>query len=94
MENPKKYSIGEAARLCSVTAKQIRHWEEKHYLPELTRVVCGERAYRYFGEADLEIIRRIKHYLDLGFTLPTAAEKAATDCRKRRVSETLSQLRN
>ena len=81
MSNIRKrtFSIGEAARLCGVTVKQIRHWQDREYIPEPQRVVCGERAYRQFGEEDLEHIKRIKHYLDAGFRLDRAAEKAAAD---------------
>jgi len=72
-------SIGEAARLTGVTVKQIRHWQSRGYIPERPRVVCGERAYRQFDEDDLQIIRRIKGYLDDGFRLNVAAGKAAAD---------------
>ena len=72
-------SIGEAARLCGVTVKQIRNWQDREYIPEPQRVVCGERAYRQFGEEDLEHIKKIKQYLDAGFRLSIAAEKAAAD---------------
>jgi len=79
MNSSKIYSIGEAARLCGVTAKQIRHWQEKKYLQESTRLICGKRTYRNFGEDDLVIIKRIKYYLDFGYMLSTAAKKAAED---------------
>ena len=81
MKNTKEkiFSIGEAARTCGVTTKQIRHWEEKGYIPKPQRVVCGERSYRKYGVDDLEIIKNIKAYLDSGYTLPVAAKKAATD---------------
>ncbi len=72
----KSYSIGEAARICGVTQKQIRHWEEKNHIPTAQRVICGERSYRQFTEEDFEIIRRIKEYLDEGYTLHIAARKA------------------
>ena len=73
----KVVSIGEAARICNVTVKQIRFWEERGYIPSAQRVICGERSYRKFGEDDLEIIKRIARYLNDGFTLLTAAKKAA-----------------
>jgi DNA-binding transcriptional MerR regulator len=76
------FSIGEAARLCGVTVKQIRHWQDREYIPEPQRVVCGERSYRQFGEEDLEHIKKIKQYLDAGFRLGSAAEKAAADILK------------
>ena len=72
----KTYSIGETARLCGVTEKQIRHWEEKHHIPNAQRVICGERSYRQFTEEEFKLIRKIKEYLDEGYTLSVAAMKA------------------
>lgn len=79
----KKYSIGQAAVLCGITTKQLRNWEERQYIPTATRIICGQRAYRYFSESDFGIIRKIKKYLDAGFTLKTAAEKAAKDMARK-----------
>jgi len=75
----KTYSIGEAARICGVTEKQIRHWEEKNHIPKAQRVICGERSYRQFTETDFNLISKIREYLDEGYTLSTAAKKAAED---------------
>lgn len=77
MEREKIYSISEAARICGVTVKQIRNWEENHYIPKLERVLCGERNYRQFTQEDLKVIAKIKKYLDEGYELRTAAGKAA-----------------
>ena len=79
----KSYSIGEAARICGVTEKQIRHWEERRFIPAPQRVICGKRAYRHFTEDGLRLIRRIKGYLDEGFTLSVAAKKAGADTKNR-----------
>ena len=75
----KTYSIGEAARICGVTEKQIRHWEEKNHIPKAQRVICGKRSYRQFTEVDFNLISKIREYLDEGYTLSTAAKKAAED---------------
>lgn len=75
----KTYSIGEAARICGVTQKQIRHWEEKNHIPTAQRVICGERSYRQFTEEDFNLIRRIKEYTDEGYTLFAAARKAGEE---------------
>ncbi len=79
----KKYSVGQAAALCGVSVKQIRHWEESNYIPQATRIICGQRAYRYFAESDLGIIRTIKKYLDAGYTLSAAAKKAQDDMARK-----------
>jgi DNA-binding transcriptional MerR regulator len=79
----KSYSIGEAARICGVTEKQIRHWEEKGHMPQPQRVICGKRSYRLFGDGELKQIRRIKKFLDEGFTLASAARKAGAENAKK-----------
>ena len=73
----KIFSIGESARMSGVSIKQIRHWEDRGYIPESDRVVCGKRSYRKYGHSDLELIQAIKAYLDEGYTLPVAAKLAA-----------------
>ena len=73
----KTYSIGEAARICGVTEKQIRHWEELRHIPLAQRVSCGKRSYRQFTEEDFRLIHSIKRHLDEGFTLQMAVRKAA-----------------
>ena len=76
------YSIGETARICGVTEKQIRHWEERGHIPAPQRVICGKRAYRQFTEEGFRLIRRIREYLDEGFTLSVAAKKAGAEGKK------------
>jgi DNA-binding transcriptional MerR regulator len=68
------FSIGTTSQMTNVTQKQIRHWEARGYIPEANRVVCGERAYRYFTAEQIEIIREIKSYLDQGYTLVHASK--------------------
>jgi DNA-binding transcriptional MerR regulator len=80
-DQQKTYGIGEAARICGVTIKQIRHWELKNHIPILKRVICGKRSYRQFSEEDLDIIKKIKSYLDEGYTLPVAARKASQEIK-------------
>ena len=70
------FSIGDTARMTGVTQKQIRNWESRGYIPTAMRVVCGERAYRYFTLDQVEIIQTIKKYLDQGYTLSHASKMA------------------
>ena len=69
------YAIGEAARITGVTVKQLRHWQDRKYIPDPSRVVCGERSYRQFDSSDLKIISKLKSYLDQGYTLQFAARE-------------------
>jgi len=75
-------SIGEASRLTGASIKQIRFWSDKGMIPEPERVVCGERSYRQFSEADLENIKSVKSFLDEGYTLQASARKANEERRK------------
>ena len=77
MKNP-TYSIGDAAKLANISIKQIRSWESKGYISPPDRIVCGARSYRRFTADEVEMIASIKGYLDEGYTLPAAAEKAKT----------------
>ena len=76
MNKHNSFSIGDTARLTSVSQKQIRHWESRGYIPPAMRVVCGERAYRYFSKSQMEQIKAVKAMLDQGFTLAHAVQVA------------------
>jgi DNA-binding transcriptional MerR regulator len=76
MKIEKTVSIGEAARICGVTVKQIRYWEDKNLIPKSDRVICGKRSYRQYSQDDFEVISRMKQYLDQGYVLSVAANKA------------------
>ena len=75
--NPKikTFSIVDVQKMTDVSQRQLRRWEGR-YFPEPERIVCGDRAYRRYTSKDVEMIRKIKHYQDQGFTL-TAASKFA-----------------
>jgi DNA-binding transcriptional MerR regulator len=78
----KTYSIGDAAEMIGVTQRQLRNWEEQDYISKLDRIICGDRHYRRFSLKDIELARVIKKYLDEGFTLPVAAEKAKSEIER------------
>ena len=76
-DSKQTFSIGDAAKMTGASQKMIRNWEEKKYIPEAERVVSGNRAYRRFTQEQVETMRLIKEYLDAGFTLKAAVQKAA-----------------
>ena len=74
----KTYSIGDAAEITGVSQRMLRAWEGKHIeFPQ--RIVCGDRAYRRYSQAQINLIAKIKGYRDQGYTLSTAAQKAKAD---------------
>ena len=75
----KTYSIGDASRITSVSQRKLRSWVGKH-IPKPERIVCGDRAYRRYTQAQINLISKIKEYQDQGFTLSAAAKKAQGRC--------------
>ena len=57
--------IGKLAKLCAVTTKTIRHYEQIGLLPTPER----KGNYRLYREKDIELVRLIKHSQQLGFSL-------------------------
>ena len=78
----KTYSIGDASRITGVSQRKLRSWEGKH-IPKAERIVCGERAYRRYTQAQINLIARIKEYQDQGFTLSAAAKRAQDDLARK-----------
>lgn len=73
------YSIGDTSEISGASIKQIRSWESRGYIPKADRIQYGVRAYRRFSLKQVEMISRIKCFLDEGYTLPAATEKAKTN---------------
>ena len=69
------YSIGETEKLTEASQKQIRYWIERGHV-QSGRNVCGLVAYHRFTKSQVELIQKIKGYLDQGYTLARAAELA------------------
>jgi len=70
----KIYSIGDTAKITNVSVKQLRNWEKQQYLNGIQRVICGERAYRFYSIKQIQQIKKIKELLDTGFTLSAASK--------------------
>ena len=76
------FSIGDASRITGVSQRKLRSWEGKH-IPKPERNVCGERAYRRYTPAQIDLIVRINEYQHQGFTLSAAAKEANDDVARK-----------
>jgi DNA-binding transcriptional MerR regulator len=76
------FSIGDTSEMTGVSQKRIRFWESRGYIPEAARSVCGERAYRRFTKDQVDAIKKIKEFLDQGYSLLAAANRAKQALRE------------
>ena len=60
------YTVGQVAHLSGVTVRTLHHYDEIGLLSPTERTSGG---YRVYTDADLERLRRILFYRELGFAL-------------------------
>ena len=72
----KTYSIGDLSELVGISKRQLRNWETLGYIQEPVRIRYGKRNYRRYSKDDLKLIKKIKYFLDQGYTLNSAVVKA------------------
>ncbi|MGX7030775.1 MerR family transcriptional regulator [Vagococcus zengguangii] len=65
--------IGELAEMTGVTTRQLRYWESKEFIESIQN---EHHAARSFNLVNILKVELIKGYLDEGFTLKKAVEKA------------------
>jgi DNA-binding transcriptional MerR regulator len=76
MKVNKTYSIGDLSELVGISKRQLRNWETLGYIQEPMRIRYGKRHYRRYSTDDLKLIKKIKFFLDQGYTLNSAVVKA------------------
>ena len=78
MENDSKltFSIGDASKISGVQQKQIRNWEKNGYISIAERLILGLHEHRRFTPSQVKNLHKIKEYLEKGFTLSAAVQKA------------------
>ncbi|WP_204122132.1 MULTISPECIES: MerR family transcriptional regulator [Levilactobacillus] len=69
------FRIGELASMTDVSARQLRYWEKKELISSQERT-DGQQARVYTFKTFIQV-SLIKYFMDEGFTLAAAAQKAA-----------------
>ena len=82
-------NIGAAARLSSVSAKMIRHYESLGLLPAVGRT---DSNYRQYSEAQVETLRFIKRSRELGFSMAEITELVGLWQNRRRTSASVKRI--
>ena len=65
--------ISELSEIAEVSPRQLRYWEEKGYISSIAKDANGPRKYRLHTVVKVQWIKR---FLDEGYTLQSAVEKA------------------
>ena len=70
--------ISELSQMCEVSPRQLRYWEQKALIQSVPQEENAPRKYRLPTVIKVELIKR---FLDEGFTLTKAVEKAEEKIR-------------
>ena len=65
--------ISELSQMCNISPRQLRYWEQKGFIVSIAQEENAPRKYRLPTVVKVEMIKR---FLDEGFTLAKAVEKA------------------
>lgn len=66
MEKEKLYTVGEFAKICHVTPRTLKYYEERHLLqPSVT----GDNGYRHYSLGQIDEVSAILLFRDYGFSL-------------------------
>jgi DNA-binding transcriptional MerR regulator len=79
MRKRKLYSISEATELSGLSIKRVRRYADANLLPEVERVIHGDRVYRHFTKLDLSMLKLIRKYRDQGYYLKPAVKLTKKD---------------
>lgn len=67
MDNDKYYSIGRASKLCGVSVRILRYYEEKGIV--IPDIIDKDSGYRYYSRKKLGILQSIRYLVDAGLSL-------------------------
>ncbi len=78
MKNTLWLSSSEVTRKLNISLRQLYYWELKGIIkPRM--VTMGSREFKRYSNNDLEVLSQIKDFLDDGYTLNSAVQRAQTE---------------
>ncbi|MFQ6113156.1 MAG: MerR family transcriptional regulator [bacterium] len=78
MKNTYWFSSSEVTRKLDISLRQLYYWELKGIVkPKM--ISMGSREFKRYSARDFETLRRIKDFLDQGYTLNSAVQRAKAE---------------
>lgn len=74
MKNTYWLSSSEVTRKLDISLRQLYYWELKGVVKPKT-IAMGSREFKRYSVKDFEILKKIKEYLDQGYTLNSAVQR-------------------
>lgn len=75
MKNTNWLSSSEVISKLDISLRQLYYWELKGVIhPKV--ITQGSREFKRYSDNDLETLRRVKEYIDEGYTLNSALQRA------------------
>ncbi len=75
-------SISGASNSTGFSQRQLRGFQDKGYITTPILITSGQLKYRRYTAEHIRGIKLFKKYLDQGYTLPMASQKAYEDLEK------------
>ena len=72
----KTVSISDASKETGFSERQLRSFEKRGYIETPLKVRCGSIQYRRYTPEHIQAIKIFKKYLDQGYKLAFASQKA------------------
>lgn len=75
MDENKIYTSSEVTRKLKISLRQLYYWELKGIIkPEC--VTMGSREFKRYSQEDVNVLQKVKSYLEQGYTLNSAVQRA------------------
>ena len=75
-------SISDACKETDFSERQLRSFESRGYITPPVRITCGEVRYRRFSKENIKEIKIFKNFVDQGYKLAFASQKAFDELAK------------
>ncbi len=74
IKNTMWFSSSDVTRQLNISLRQLYYWELKGIVkPRM--IVMGSREFKRYSNRDFETLKRIKDFLDQGYTLNSAVQR-------------------